>query len=104
MSKYEPSEDPPSAATPPAEVNSNKRVPIDTLARLFPQVKRTVLRSTLDRCDGDVLRAIEQLVYHNNNPQPGGEAAPRGPASPRAGSSPAPPTSSSAASCSSRCR
>ena len=49
---------------------SNKRVPLDTLAKLFPQTKRATLKSTLDRCDGDVLRAIEQLVYHNNNPQP----------------------------------
>lgn len=49
---------------------ANKRAPLDTLARLFPQTKRATLKSTLDRCDGDVLRAIEQLVYHNNNPQP----------------------------------
>lgn len=49
---------------------ASKRAPLDTLARLFPQTKRTTLKSTLDRCDGDVLRAIEQLVYHNNNPQP----------------------------------
>jgi hypothetical protein len=51
---------------------ASKRVPLDTLARLFPQTKRATLKSTLDRCDGDVLRAIEQLVYHNNNPQPEG--------------------------------
>lgn len=50
---------------------SNKRVPLDTLARLFPQVKRSLLKSTLDKSKGDVLRAIEQLVYsHNNNPTP----------------------------------
>lgn len=49
---------------------ASKRAPLDTLARLFPQTKRATLKSTLDRCDGDVLRAIEQLVYHNNNPQP----------------------------------
>lgn len=48
---------------------ASKRVPLDTLARLFPQTKRAMLKSTLERCDGDVLRAIEQLVYHNNNPQ-----------------------------------
>jgi hypothetical protein len=51
---------------------ASKRVPLDTLARLFPQTKRATLKSTLERCDGDVLRAIEQLVYHNNNPQPEG--------------------------------
>lgn len=45
---------------------ASKRVPIDTLARLFPHVKRSVLKFTLDKCNGDVLRAIEQLVYHNN--------------------------------------
>lgn len=71
--KYE--QEDPSVASP-AEMSNNKRVPIDTLARLFPQTKRTVLRSTLDRCDGDVLRAIEQLVYHNNNPQPDNEPRP----------------------------
>ena len=49
---------------------SNKRVPLDTLAKLFPQTKRATLISTLDRCDGDVPIAIEQLVYHNKNPQP----------------------------------
>ena len=42
-----------------------KRLPIDTLARLFPQIKRNILKSTLEKCNGDVLRAIEQLVYHN---------------------------------------
>lgn len=53
-----------------AEEPEGKRAPLDTLARLFPQARRNILKSTLDRCDGDVLRAIEQLVYHNNNPAP----------------------------------
>lgn len=61
-----------------AEEPEAKRAPLDTLARLFPQAKRALLKSTLDRCDGDVLRAIEQLVYHNNNPQ-SGPAAPDAP-------------------------
>lgn len=52
-----------------ASSSDSKRVPIDTLARLFPQIKRNILRSALDRCDGDVLKAIEQLIYHNNNPE-----------------------------------
>ena len=54
-----------------ASCSDNKRVPIDTLARLFPQMKRNVLRSTLDRCEGDVLKAIEQLIYRNNKPESG---------------------------------
>ena len=55
-----------SAASAPSYDAASKRVPIDTLARLFPHVKRSVLKFTLDKCSGDVLRAIEQLVYHNN--------------------------------------
>nr|UVU37432.1 dmrt99B [Diaphanosoma celebensis] len=49
-----------------------KRLPIDTLARLFPQIKRNILKTTLEKCNGDVLRAIEQLVYHN----PSADSAP----------------------------
>jgi len=44
----------------------NKRMPLDTLARLFPQMKRSSLKSTLDAANGDVLKAIEQLVYQNS--------------------------------------
>lgn len=48
---------------------NNKRVPLDTLARLFPQMKRNTLKSTLDASNGDVLKAIEQLVYQNSQQQ-----------------------------------
>lgn len=52
-----------------------RRLPIDTLARLFPHAKCAVLKSTLEKCSGDVLQAIEQLVY-NHNPHVGVPAPP----------------------------
>jgi len=71
--KYDNIEEPELVATESSvvtpDVDAGKRVPLDTLARLFPQVKRTLLKTTLDKSDGDVLKAIEQLVYsQNNNP------------------------------------
>ncbi|KAL3867602.1 hypothetical protein ACJMK2_040483 [Sinanodonta woodiana] len=42
--------------------NSSQRHPIDTLCKIFPNKKRTVLELILQGCRGDILQAIDQIL------------------------------------------
>ncbi|KAK3583112.1 hypothetical protein CHS0354_036858 [Potamilus streckersoni] len=42
--------------------HSSKRHPIDTLCKIFPNKKRTVLELILQGCRGDILQAIDQIL------------------------------------------
>ena len=44
---------------------SFKRAPIDTLTRIFPHMKRSVLQLILQGCNGDVMQAIEQVLNNH---------------------------------------
>ncbi|KAK8758671.1 hypothetical protein V5799_003696 [Amblyomma americanum] len=47
---------------------SQRRSPLDTLARLFPTRPQSSLAAVLDRCGGDVLQALDQLLLQEPPP------------------------------------
>lgn len=50
------------AAVAAAGVNSAGRSAVDVLRRVFPYKRRVDIESVLQRCNGDVLHAIELMV------------------------------------------
>lgn len=45
---------------------NNRRAPLETLCRIFPHMKRSVLQLILQGCNSDIVQAIEQVL--NNHP------------------------------------
>ncbi|KAL3221184.1 hypothetical protein MRX96_029524 [Rhipicephalus microplus] len=48
--------------------SSQRRSPLDTLARLFPTRPQSTLAAVLDRCGGDVLQALDHLLLQEPPP------------------------------------
>ncbi|XP_075528250.1 uncharacterized protein LOC142560205 isoform X2 [Dermacentor variabilis] len=48
--------------------SSQRRSPLDTLARLFPSRPQSTLAAVLDRCGGDVLQALDHLLLQEPPP------------------------------------
>ncbi|XP_064479379.1 doublesex- and mab-3-related transcription factor A2-like [Ornithodoros turicata] len=56
---------------PPVEpATQNRRSPLDTLCRVFPSKSQDALQAVLDKCKGDVLLAIDQLLLTLRQDEP----------------------------------
>ena len=58
-----------SGLTPTEHCNS-RGAPVDTLCRIFPHMKRSVLQLIIQGCNGDVVQAIEQVLNNRSESGP----------------------------------
>ena len=59
---------PPSSPLSPDDEH-NRRAPLETLRRIFPHMKQSVLQLIMQGCNNDIVQAIEQIL-NNHNSQP----------------------------------
>ena len=56
---------------------TSQRTPLELLARVFPHMKRNVLKLIVQNCNGDVVQAIEHVLnspYHHATSNPSGSS------------------------------